>query len=480
MSRLQRNFILLAGSNLLAPMASMALVLAIARLHGAEMLGKYSLLMTVFVLGQSCVGLGLPVLITREVSRQRAEAGRYVVNACAVTGVILGPVLAVAAAVAARASDRELGIALALVIGALLPSMVIVHAEAVLLAFERAGDLVTINVLENTVRAAAGVAIVLLGGGLIALAASLLVLRAGAMLAFLAALRRRGVAGRGALDGAVCRTMLRAVPVLGAIPIVNALYARADVLLLTALGSWAQLGLYSAALRLVDVARTLAPAYARALYPVLARLRTESEEAFAVLVRRATREITILVLPVVIALAAFAEPVMAMLYGEQLAGGAMVLRILAWSLVPTTVAATLAQILFAAGLQGVDLRVNIIATVFVAVAAAAAITLWGAGGAATAVLLASALYAALQYAWVRRAVVDPGLGPMLARLAAVAAAGVLAILAASSAPALAAGAVAALASAAAVWATRVVRREDVQWIADLLGGRARQANSVTP
>ena len=63
--RLGRNFFYLTVSNLLSPLFSMALVLAISHLQGVEMLGKYSLLMTVFILGQACGSLGLPVIITR-------------------------------------------------------------------------------------------------------------------------------------------------------------------------------------------------------------------------------------------------------------------------------------------------------------------------------------------------------------------------------------------------------------------------------
>src|SRR5262249_51050156 len=50
-TRLHRNFASIALSNLLAPCFSLALVLAISRIQGVETLGKYSLMMTVFVVG---------------------------------------------------------------------------------------------------------------------------------------------------------------------------------------------------------------------------------------------------------------------------------------------------------------------------------------------------------------------------------------------------------------------------------------------
>jgi O-antigen/teichoic acid export membrane protein len=465
-AQLKRNFVLLAASNLLTPVFSMVLVLAITRLQGVDQLGKYSLMMTLFIVGQSCVGLGLPVLITREVARRPADAGRYFVSACALTAAIAVALLGIALAVVLRSPDAELRGALALVLAALLPSIATTHAEAVLLAFERAGDFVAINFAETTARALIGAAIVFAGGGIVALAVSLLALRILAAAAFAAMLRRRAVALRGGLDLGLCVRLARDVPVLGAIPVVNALYARADVFLLTWFGTWTELGLYSAALRLVDVARTIAPAYARALYPVLARLRTESDAAFAAQVRRSMREVMLLMLPVVLGMAAFAPTVIGALYGARLVDAAPVLRVLAWSVVATSCAATLAQILFAAGLQAVDLRVNVLATVFVALVGAVGVPRFGAAGAAYAVLASTMLYAGLQYAFVRRAVVDPALGPFVAKLGAVALIGALAMRCAPAAPTIAAGAVAVAAYAATIWATRMLGRDDVARLAE--------------
>src|SRR5262245_62734756 len=68
------NFAFIAASNLLSPLFSLILVLAISRLQGVEALGKYSLLMTVFVFAMSVAGFGLQVVVTREVARAPGAA----------------------------------------------------------------------------------------------------------------------------------------------------------------------------------------------------------------------------------------------------------------------------------------------------------------------------------------------------------------------------------------------------------------------
>lgn len=462
MNTLHRNFALLTASNLLTPLFSMALVLAISRLQGVETLGKYSLMTTVFVVGQSCATFGLPIVVTREVARARREAGRYFVNASAVTFPLLILIVGVALTLLHWTVDEAaLRWALAIMLVTLLPSVITLYGESVLLAFERAADFVAVNLAEHALRAAIGTVLVLLGYGIVALALSTLALRLLASGAFVAVLRWRGVRLRPRVDRSLCRELLRGTPVLGAIPIVNALYARADVFLLTLLGTWTEVGLYSAALRLVDMTRTLAPAYARALYPLLSRLRADSAEEFGAVARRSIRNILLLAVPVALLLSGMAQPIIVLLYGTAMADAAYSLRVLVWSLIPVVLATTLAQMLFAANRQAVDLKVNVIAMVVSVIAGVVMIPSWGAVGAAASVLLSSSLYAALQYLWVRAAVVDPSSLGLLGKLFATAFAGSATMFFIDEASYLLAAAAGVAIYVVGIWITRIVGPEDV-------------------
>ena len=173
-----KNFAFIAVSNLLAPMFSLVLVLAISRLQGVETLGKYSLLMSVFVFGMSAAGFGLPVVLTREAAQTPREAGRWFLNAVVLSTGLALPLLAIAlVACALRASDSDMALALGLTALTVLPSAVTQCAEAVLLAFEHARDFVVINLGETAVRAVIGTILVLAGYGVVAIAVLLLALR---------------------------------------------------------------------------------------------------------------------------------------------------------------------------------------------------------------------------------------------------------------------------------------------------------------
>jgi O-antigen/teichoic acid export membrane protein len=423
-----KNFAFIAASNLLAPMFSLVLVLAIGRFQGVEALGKYSLLMSVFVFGMSAAGFGLPVVITREVAQSPGEAGRWFVNAAALSMGLALPLVALAClAFGMGGRDGSMALALGLAALTVLPSAVTQCAEAVLLAHERARDFVLINLGETAVRAVIGTALVLTGYGVAVIAGLLLALRVLAAGAFVLALRRRGVRITPRLDRRVAWRLAGYVPVTGLIPVANALYARADVFLLSSLGTWREVGLYSAALRLVDLARTIVPAYARAVYPLLARLRAAGDEQYATAARRATRDGLVLATPIALGLYACAGPLIRLLFGEALAPAADILRILAWTVIPFALAIVLAQVLFAADRQVIDLGVNVVSMGVSVAAAVVLVPRLGAVGAALAALAASTVYAALQYAGVVRWVTSLRIGPNVLGLAAATGAALLGI-----------------------------------------------------
>jgi O-antigen/teichoic acid export membrane protein len=204
------------------------------------------------------------------------------------------------------------------------------------------------------------------------------------------------------------------------------------VFLLSSLASWRDVGLYSAALRLVDLARTVTPAYARAMYPVLARLRAGGSRDYLAAARRAARGGLLLSAPIVLVLYGCAGLFIALLFGPDLAPAAGTLRLLTWAVMPFALAIVLAQVLFAADRQAVDLGVNLVSMGVSAVAAVVLIPRFGAAGAAMGAVAASTVYASLQYAGVVRWVVPLAIGPDIARLALAMAAAVLAIRVAGS------------------------------------------------
>ncbi|HYT01907.1 MAG TPA: oligosaccharide flippase family protein, partial [Candidatus Acidoferrum sp.] len=145
-----KNFVLLLLNNIISPIFSTALVIVISRFHGLEIMGKYSLMTTVFVLGQNCISLGFPILITREIAKSPINAGKYYINSCMVSLGLLSMILIfVFPTLYIFSEDAEIQFSMYLILLALIPSIFTMYAEAVLLGLERAEGFTLINLIEN-------------------------------------------------------------------------------------------------------------------------------------------------------------------------------------------------------------------------------------------------------------------------------------------------------------------------------------------
>jgi O-antigen/teichoic acid export membrane protein len=430
-----RNFSFLTASNVLMPIASMALVVAISRIGGAEMLGEYSLLVGFFFIGQTTSTAGLHILLTRDIARAPERASAYFVAACAI-GVVAAAATAVVLvpAFAAGVSQRHVTLGLIVMAASLLPTVAATFGESALLALGRAGDFVLIGVLESIGRTVIATSLVFVGYGTLAIAVNFLVFRALAALAIVAAMRRRGIALDMRVDRECARELRRQVPVVGSIPIVNALYWRVDTLLLSWIAGLADVGYYGASTRIFDITRSFPQAYSRAVYPVLAKLEKDDASGFRRLATASAVWTVAGTVPLALAAFGLAPWIVKTLYGPSLEPAALGLRIVAWVMVPYALTTTLAQVLFAAGLQAYDLRVNMIAMVTSAVANLALIPQFGFVGAAVASVISTSTHVAMQYRYVRKHVYDPEALGIFTRIAAATVVAVLTIVALRSRP----------------------------------------------
>ena len=416
---LLKNFSFLTASNILMPVTSMALVIAISRLGGVEMMGQYALLISFSLIGRTCSTAGLHILITRDVARSRDLAGAYFLSASLIgslAALLISMVLL--PAFAWSVPDHIFRLSLTIMAVALVPTVVATFGESVLLAFERAQDFVAINLLESLVRTAIATGLVCLGGGVLAIAAVFLACRTAAAVMMVLAIRYRGARLTLSFDRATFSQLARELPVVGMIPIVNSLYWRLDTLLLTSLRGIAEVGYYGASTRILDITRSLPTAYGRALYPVLSRLHHDEPSEFRRLSRDSLMWIVIATFPLSLVTFGLSHWIITVLYGANMAPAATALQIVAWVMIPYALTSTLAQVLFATGNQVFDLRTNLCALVTSVALNLVLIPRWGFVGASVASLGSMMVHVSLQYMYVRRQVFDPGLLDAFARTVA--------------------------------------------------------------
>ena len=398
-----RNTALLVAFEVANPLLSLVLVGTLSRRLGPEGLGAYNLLLNFFFVVHSGTALGLNTLITRDVARTPGLAQRYLTSASA-----LGLCAAVAGALGLEATvrlagyDPEVTRSVWMIGVALLPSIVILYIESIFIAYEKVQYIVYTAMAENALKVAIGFGLLQAGYGVEALIGSFTALRVLTMVADLAIYQRQFGPLAWRFDPEVLRMLVRNIPVFGGILVVAALYARADVLLLSKLAGLAEVGFYAAAYRLFAISQVIPRSFNTSIYPVLSQLFVNSPSTYRQAKSLSIRYILVILLPVAGGICGLAAPVMELLFGREFVVAAPILRIVIWTLVPYGVARVLASSLFASNRQVVDLKVNLLGLGANLALNLLLIPRYGAVGCAWATLLSILFFLACQCYFLRR------------------------------------------------------------------------------
>ncbi|MEO0078486.1 MAG: flippase, partial [candidate division WOR-3 bacterium] len=161
--------------------------------------------------------------------------------------------------------------------------------------------------------------------------------------------------------------------------------------LLSRLAGDAAVGIYSAPFRLVMGLASLGMAFAGSMYPVMSSSHHECPELTERVLLRATRYMLVLVLPIAVVAAVFADRLVLLVYGSEFAGSIPVMRILVAWCACACLNGLLSNYFFARGRAravswqaGISLAVSVALNILL-------IPKWAAMGAAGAILAAEAV-----------------------------------------------------------------------------------------
>jgi O-antigen/teichoic acid export membrane protein len=319
-----RNAAFRIGGEILAKLASLAFFVTMARELGKDGFGEFQFALALTGALIYVAGFGTDQLLAREVARDRSRAGRLLADAAAVK--VLGGLvmLGVAAIVANLGSSTAEGRAAVYVIGVgTLLEVLSKSWHAIFQGYERFELASATLIIQRTLTAAAGIAVLLAGGDVVAAAA---VYAAGAAVAVLVAewwLHRLGV-HRAAIVPAGWVPMIRAGVAIGLISLLITVLLRLDVTMLSFLADAATVGVYAVSFRLVEATQFLGWSMATAMLPWLARTEANLARGFAL----GLKAVVSVLLPVGLAFVLFAGPLVDLIYGSAFASSVVPLRIL--------------------------------------------------------------------------------------------------------------------------------------------------------
>lgn len=366
-------------------------------------LGKYALVVAMVAVFDALSNLGLHEHLVREISKDRQNAGRYLVNSLSVllvSSAIGAGLMAMAVWILKYPADTSRMLYIATLY--LIPSAIVIVCGSVFRAYERMELQAVPGIVATAFQVLASVVLLAMGHGIVVLAVIIVLSRVVAALLSLYFLARMRLPLTFRFDATFGWRLVRASRDFYILAILVILFTKTSPIFLSKLATERDVGLYSAAHRLMQMLILIGTAYGASLYPPFSRAYQLSASALERLGRKALQYAWILPLPIVVGTTILADQIVSLLYGQRFLASALALQILIWGLIPKFINPVLTRIMFASRNERVSVRIAFSKLVFFVLLSFLLIPRFGYLGAALATVLAFGLEALANYVFVHR------------------------------------------------------------------------------
>jgi O-antigen/teichoic acid export membrane protein len=359
-----KNIIWLFLSQIATWMISVVLLVIVPDRFGDENFGKISFAIA-FMGFFTLIGmLGTYSFLVRTIARDHSAVGPYIFNAVllkiSLAVVLSGAALGVASAIGYSSETMTL---LAIGCGVMLCSLLSDTLLAGLAGMERMGRPALWSVVQIYVAGAAGLVVVLSGGGVVAFVA------VGATAAIIpvvanAILLWPHLRGHLRVDFRLWKAI-----VIGGVPLLalsglNLIYGSIDIPILKSISGNDAVGWYALAYKWVGMPVFISSIVVTAFLPSLSNLAVQSAEAFSSLTNRAVRLVGFVSIPASVGIALTANELLTMIYDKKYERSIPLMQILAIHIPLAAMDTVLATALIAADRQRKYLIVAGTAAVF--------------------------------------------------------------------------------------------------------------------
>ena len=282
------------------PLSSFVLVFFIAKYLGVRGLGKFSSAFSLFYIFQGFASLGLSQLIIREVVQNKSQAGKYLINSTLILIVSSGIMAGIMCLVANFITNEKETIYVIYILSiALIPDALSAGYQSICKAFERFEYVTISTLLGSIIKLIVGFFVLITGKGLVILMVVILFSSFIILLISLYYSLRLVQETSKKLELTFCKRILLASPYFALTIIIATIRANIDVIILIKLMGEEQVGLYSLAIKLMNICNLGISSYIMALQPVLFQLFKTKREKYESLSEDSIRYLFILVIPIV-------------------------------------------------------------------------------------------------------------------------------------------------------------------------------------
>ncbi|MBI5032276.1 MAG: oligosaccharide flippase family protein [Chloroflexi bacterium] len=361
-----KNSILPMATSLLLKVFPFALALLSLRILGPTGTGRYAWAATVFFFANTITDFGLGILVTREISRDRSQANRYLTNTI-ILRVILWAITLVpfmlVPMIYGVATDAATAFAL-LMIG-LLPSSLAASFAFLFNAYERFEYRVAVDFTTQLLSFALQVIALLLGYGIVGLATASIITNLFTLIAFVYLVRRSLFIPHVQVDRTLIRWMFFESYPLMLNNLLSSLFFRIDILILQPLKGDAIVGYYKTAYSFIDNLNFIPSNFTLAIFPALTRYAVSAKEAMLRAYIMSLKILLWIALPITVGTIFIAPELITFFGGDAyLPHSAIALRYLIWFLPFSFINSVTHYVLIALGQQRFLTKAFVIGVVF--------------------------------------------------------------------------------------------------------------------
>lgn len=343
-SRVIKNSLAPIFLNLFNRGIDFAFAFIMLRILAPEGAGIYYYAIVVFGWFDILTNFGLNTLLTREVSRDRAQAGKYLLHTTALRlglgalGIpVLGVFLLLRNTLVTPALDHTALLAIGLLYLGLVPSSISTGLTALFYAFEKAEYPAALTTISTLIKVSLGLGALLMGWGVVGLAgASILtnLVTLGLMLRLALPLLRTSIEGAVlAVSAPLMRGMMGESFPLMLNHLLATVFFKSDVILMEAINGAAVVGVYSTAYKWLDALNIIPAFFTMALLPLMARQAKEDRTALRRNYIFGFKSLVMVALPVAVMMTFMAHTLIGVLGGaEFLPDGGIALQLMIWSI----------------------------------------------------------------------------------------------------------------------------------------------------
>ncbi len=338
--RIAKNSLVPIGLNLFNRMIDFAFAALMLRLLGPANAGDYYYAIVIFGWFEILTNFGLDAYLTREVARHREQGNRYFFNTTVVRLLLIAvgiPLLAAFIALRQHLihppAPHQAMVALGLLYVGLVPGSISKGLTSLFYAYEKAEYPAAIATITTLLKVTLGTVALLLGWGIVGLAAFSILVNLITMSILLWLALRLFFRFRREPDAALRREMMNESWPLMLNHLLATLFFKVDVVLLEAVWGSAVVGWYSTAYKFLDALNIIPAMFTFAVFPIVSRQAREDRGAFLRSYRLGVKLLVTLALPAAVITTLFARELV-LLLGDRayLPHSQIALQIMIWSI----------------------------------------------------------------------------------------------------------------------------------------------------